>query len=89
MRSCCLRVRQERIRGPKSLKVNEYTTQLFQYGPDWRLHARDFLKFFERTFELLIKSDKLIASMVLLLPQVPIHDKVYFVQTTELLKKNA
>ena len=36
MRSSCVRIHQEREKGPKSLKVNEFTTQLYHFGSNWR-----------------------------------------------------
>ena len=39
IRSSCLRLRQERRTGPRCLKVNEFTCQLNQYGPNWRIIA--------------------------------------------------
>ena len=77
-----MRLRQERMRGPKSLKVNEYTTQLFHYGTDWRSNAREFTKFVEMTVGLLIQSDELISSLILLLPQDTRHDNDESVQMT-------
>ena len=66
MRSSCLRIRQERKKGPRSLKISEFTTQLNQYGIDWRLIAVDMNDFISTTIELLIKSDDSICSKFLI-----------------------
>ena len=69
MRSSCLRIRQERLKGPKSLKVNEYTSQLNQYGSDWKPFASDLIRFVEMTVDLLIKSDASVSSKFLQIPK--------------------
>ena len=57
IRSSCVRIRKERTSGPKSLKVSEFTNQLFQLGEDWRAHSRNLKNFIRLTVNLLIKSD--------------------------------
>ena len=65
MRSSSLRLRQSREKGPKSLQINEFVCQLFQYssnlGWDWELNANDMLSFIENTIQLLLRNEKEIA----------------------------
>ena len=68
MRSSCLRLRRERNTGPKSLKVNEFTSQLFHFGDDWRSFSLDLKRFIEVTVNLLIKCDIKISEKFLKLP---------------------
>ena len=61
MRSSCLRLRATRGRGPKSLKLIEFTSQLNQYqsllGWNWRESATDMVKFIENTMRLIHKRE--------------------------------
>ena len=66
MRSSCLRIRQERKTGPKSLKLNEFTCQLDQYGSQWRLLICDMNEFIKATVNLLLKSDPSMQSKFLM-----------------------
>ena len=65
IRSSCLRLRQERKKGPRSIKVNEFVCQLRQYGPDWRLCAADTNIFIEKTLSLIVSSCVSISSKFL------------------------
>ena len=68
MRSSSLRLRQYREKGPKSLQINEFVCQLFQYssnlGWDWELNANDMLSFIENTIQLLLRNEKEIAILI-------------------------
>ena len=61
LRSSCLRLRQIREKGPRSLKVNEYICQLEQYEKklewNWRDDKADIFSFVENTFKLLMLSE--------------------------------
>ena len=65
MRSSCLRIRQERVKGPKSLKLNEYTNQLHHYGANWKYCVSELPRYVEMTAALLIKSDVSLSSKIL------------------------
>lgn len=62
IRSSCLRIRQERATGPKSLKVNEFTCQLNQYGSNWRSSITDLSMFINQTVALLISYESSVGS---------------------------
>ena len=66
IRSSCLRIRQERKTGPRSLKLNEFTCQLDQYGPQWVSLICDLNEFIKGTVNLLFKSDPIIQSKFLM-----------------------
>ena len=65
MRSSCLRLRREYLKGPKYIKVNEFTSQLGQFEPHWRVFANEMPRFIEKTVDLLCKGDFNIFSVVL------------------------
>ena len=57
LRSSCLRLRQEREKGPKLLQLNEYVNQLHQYdslfGYNWRDDSNGISSFVENTLKLI------------------------------------
>ena len=61
MRSSCLRLRATRGRGPKSLKLIEFTSQLTKYqsvlGWNWRENIADLPSFVQKTLQLLDKHE--------------------------------
>ena len=65
MRSSCLRLRATRGRGPKSLRLIEFTSQLNQYqsmlGWNWMENLTDLPKFIENTLKLLDKHENRIS----------------------------
>ena len=56
LRSSCLRLRQEREKGPKTLQLNEYVNQLHQYnsllGYNWMDDSNSISSFVENTLTL-------------------------------------
>ena len=61
MRSSCLRLRQMREKGPRSIKLTEFVSQLNQYESvlqwNWRDNLEDLPTFLEKTLELITKSE--------------------------------
>ena len=61
MRSACLRLRQMREKGPRSIKLNEFISQLNQYDDvlhwNWRENLYDLPTFIENTIKLLTISE--------------------------------
>ena len=68
MRSSCLRLSAKRGRGPKSLKIVEFISQLNQYltilGWNWRDNHGDVPSFIEKTFQLLRKYEHRIVTFI-------------------------
>ena len=66
MRSSCLRLRKIREKGPRSLKLYEYISQLDQYnsvhGWDWRTNLSNFPKFIENTMKIISRNESSISS---------------------------
>ena len=62
MRSSFLRLRKEREKGPRSLKLNEFISVLNQYDSilqwDWRTNLANLSKFIENTLRLLTNDEK-------------------------------
>ena len=103
MRSSCLRLNGERLKGPKSLKINEFVSQLDKYktflGWDWNLNANNLPIFIRNTFSLLQIYEKKIPVLFGLqnedeeckickkLPNLP-SSIVYQVDTSVILKAN-
>ena len=67
MRSSCLRISSVRGRGPKSLKINEFTSQLDQYqsllGWNWCDNAANIPTFIKNTLKLLEIYEKKMSSL--------------------------
>ena len=62
MRSSCSRLCINRTKGPRSLKLNEITSQLFQYERNldwnWKTEGHDLMMFLENTVKLLVRYEK-------------------------------
>ena len=68
LRSSCQRLNSKRTRGPRSLKLVEFTSQLNQYqdylGWNWRTNISDLDKFIHNSLKLLDKDEDKIASLI-------------------------
>ena len=57
MRSSCLRLRRERVKGPKSIQLNEFANQLNQYDSvlnwNWKENGTDLASFIGSTLKLI------------------------------------
>ena len=65
VRSSCIRLHTERTKGPKSLKLYEFTFQLFQYEKlswNWELQKHDIASFIANTLKLLRREENSISS---------------------------
>ena len=67
MRSSCLRLNAVRSKGPRSIKLVEFTSQLFQhqnYGWDWRSNRADLVHFIGNTLRVLGKQEPGVLSLL-------------------------
>ena len=67
MRSSCLRLNTTRTKGPRSLKLVEFTSHLFNYetlGWNWRENCADLVGFIGNTLKLLRRNDNSISSFL-------------------------
>jgi hypothetical protein len=67
MRSSCLRLNAGRSKGPRSIKLVEFTSQLFQYknyGWDWRSNRADLVHFIGNTLRVLGKQEPGVLSLL-------------------------
>ena len=66
LRSSCLRLRKIREKGPRSIKLNEFVSQLNQFDQElswnWRENLEDMPTFLENTLRLITKSESKISS---------------------------
>ena len=65
MRSTCIRLNTKRTKGPRSLKLFEFSSQLLQYkinGWSWRENRADIVSFVGNTIKLLRRSENSISS---------------------------
>ena len=67
MRSLCLRLSTVRSKGPRSIKLVEFTSQLYQYqnyGWDWRSNRDDLVHFIGNTLRVLGKQEPGVLSLL-------------------------
>ena len=99
LRSSCLRLNSKRSKGPKRLKLVEFTSQLNQYqdrlGWNWRINVSDIGKFIENSLKLLDNDENKITSFIGLpegqchqcLNRNPVNNKLIYEVETENLEE--
>ena len=101
MRSSFLGLSKQRTKGPRSIKVTEFTSQLNKYeinpGEEWTNHLGDLIKFTQTTLELLEFDEDQIKSLFGLpggqfqncrKVTAPINEFIFEVDSFEFMKKD-
>ena len=69
IRSSCLRLRKERVKGPSTIKLCEYVSQLDKYYSvmDWNWYddSENLSAFIENTLSLILKSEQVSQALVI------------------------